>query len=307
MSSQGKTVTDETKRAIVAEWKAGGDLKALAATIDVQPATVMTWPKQLEAKAVASDSDDADVVTGRVLPPDERRPGLSALDARQQAVNGTVRVPGVGAVPIAEMTPELYAVCREHYIREHLQRGGEEYAKAARVYAEAVAERDWEARGFASLQAWRDCVLDLTQFKKPVRQAVAVLLRGEGFTVREIAAATGVSAATAAGDSAGVQDLNTNDRQRAAVQREAAKRDQRDLDPGVGMDAVTERPFAGGGGEEDFDPWTPADDFTAGEMAVAVMAKLTDLLGGGELAGHDIGPALDKVAAAYAELAAARV
>lgn len=82
----------------------------------------------------------------------------------------------------------------------------------AQAYHRAVAADVWLALKWESLEAWSASVLKGMKLDKLEREQLAAELAEAGKTVREIAAATGVSVGTVAGDlKAGVQKLNTSE------------------------------------------------------------------------------------------------
>ncbi len=109
---------------------------------------------------------------------------------------------------------------RAERIRSHL-------AGAAEEYAQAVLEDDWDALGYADVAQWAADQFGQAKFTPEARRQVAELLSARGKTVRQIAAATGVSKSVAGEDVARVRKPDTgSSRQQAARQREERKQQE---------------------------------------------------------------------------------
>lgn len=87
------------------------------------------------------------------------------------------------------------ADARFYFIVDNLSRGLGEFVKA-------IEERDWEALGFESIEAWRNALFGKLNRKldASIRKEVVRMLTATGKTVREIAAATGAGVATISRD-----------------------------------------------------------------------------------------------------------
>lgn len=118
------------------------------------------------------------------------------------------------------------------------------------LYARAVSEEDWRVLGYSSVADWAAKEFGPDRFSAERRKEITALLTDAGFTVRQIAKATGAGKSTVArdqreaglvpngtpGHDGGVmlvsdnQQVSTNQsaRQQAARDREAAARERRD-------------------------------------------------------------------------------
>lgn len=102
------------------------------------------------------------------------------------------------------------------------------------LYAKAVIERDWQVLGYRSLTAWAAGEFGPDRFSPQRRKEIVALLSAAGYTQRAIAAAARTSPATVMRDqqqAAGASletpeadNLPLAPRQRAARDREAARR-----------------------------------------------------------------------------------
>jgi hypothetical protein len=100
-------------------------------------------------------------------------------------------------------------------------------AGAAQEYAQAVLDRDWDVLGYAGVAGWAADQFGAHRFARETRQQVAEILSASGQTVRQIAAATGVSKSVAGDDVSRVRKPDTsshNRRSQAASQREERRR-----------------------------------------------------------------------------------
>lgn len=70
------------------------------------------------------------------------------------------------------------------------------------LYAQAVAEHDWQTLGYTSITQWARCEFGPDRFSTERRQEIVSLLTDAGLTVRQIAQATGAGRSTVNRDQA---------------------------------------------------------------------------------------------------------
>jgi transposase-like protein len=134
-----------------------------------------------------------------------------------------VTVTTITATPVAGERQRA-AQDRAAQIRLNVQR-------AAVLYVQAVLEQDWQALGYGSVPAWAAGEFGPDRFSAARRREIVALLTGAGYTIRQIAAATGAARSTVNNDQGalGLEVPHPTGRQRAALdlnarrQREAAE------------------------------------------------------------------------------------
>jgi transposase-like protein len=152
--------------------------------------------------------------------------------------------------------------------------------QASVLYAQAVAAEDWRILSYASEADWAAGEFGPDRFSVQRRQEIVAMLTSSGYTQRRIAAVTGVDSGTVSRDQAVIraaQDSATlvpvSARQRAALAREARRRDATPLEQAV-QSFVQAHPADHGA----LAPTMPrtAADFQAAEAAAAGMAQAWD-------------------------------
>jgi transposase-like protein len=117
--------------------------------------------------------------------------------------------------------------------------------QSAVLYAQAVAEEDWAVMGYASVRAWSAGEFGMDRFSAERRHEIVALLTQAGWTQRRIAVMTGASQATVkrdqraareSGDSPDGTVTSISPRQRAAREREQARREMLRADAVINVD-----------------------------------------------------------------------
>lgn len=158
-------------------------------------------------------------------------------------------VANLEAYQVVTTPARVAAADRAEQIRLGLQ-------STAVLYAKAVDEEDWRVLGYSSVTDWAAKEFGPDRFSTERRREIVALLTDAGFTVRQIAKATGAGKSTVARDQReagsvpdGTPDYdggvmlvsdnqqvsnNQSPRQQASRNREAARREHRELVPDEG-------------------------------------------------------------------------